>query len=88
MVMDRSFAIYVLTFFILPLAINCEGIRNKSEFSRGGGRRGGRGRHPSGLSGKQIGLWYAAKGKRNKAERELKQVCSDHYLFVTKRNSL
>lgn len=50
------------------------GIRNKSEFSRGGGGQGGRGRHPSGLSGKQIGLWYAAKGKRNKAERELKQV--------------
>ncbi|XP_078362233.1 ATP-dependent DNA/RNA helicase DHX36-like isoform X2 [Oculina patagonica] len=50
------------------------GIRNKSEFSSGGGRRGrGRGRHPSGLSGKQIGLWYAAKGQKKKADKELKQ---------------
>jgi len=53
------------------------GIRNKSEFSSdgGGGRRGrGRGRHPSGLSGKQIGLWYARKGQEKKAKKELKQV--------------
>lgn len=53
------------------------GIRHKSEFSNdgGGGRRGrGRGWHPSGLSGKQIGLWYARKGHEKKARKELKQV--------------
>ncbi|XP_048582367.1 ATP-dependent DNA/RNA helicase DHX36 isoform X2 [Nematostella vectensis] len=37
----------------------------------GDGRRGGRGRHPSGLSGKDIGLWYASKSKEKKKKREL-----------------
>lgn len=39
----------------------------------GRGRRGGGG-HPSGLTGKEIGLWYAARGKEKKKKRELTEV--------------
>lgn len=51
------------------------GGRNKPEFSRGGrgGRQRGRGRHPAGLSGREIGLWYAGVEKRKRIERDLKQ---------------
>ena len=38
------------------------------------GGRGGRARHPSGLSGKEIGLYYARRGKEKKRERELSEV--------------
>jgi len=46
---------------------------------RGGGRGGGRGSrrgHPSGLSGREIGLWYAARGKERKRKKELQEVCT------------
>ena len=48
--------------------------------NRGGGRgRGGRGRGlgkgpPPGLSGREIGMYYAARSKRNKEEREKNSV--------------
>ncbi|CAH1239477.1 DHX36 [Branchiostoma lanceolatum] len=42
---------------------------------RGRGGRGGRGGHPSGLSGKDIGLFYARKSKdREKRERSVVQM--------------
>ena len=41
---------------------------------RGRGRGQGRGTHPSGLSGREIGLWYARRGKEKKRKRELDQV--------------
>ena len=50
------------------------GIRYKSEFSGDDQGRGRHSRHPSGLSGKQLGLWYAARGKKNKEKRDIKQV--------------
>lgn len=46
-------------------------VTDKFEFSGGRGKRGRGGHRPSGLTGKQIGLWYRDKGKQN---RELKQV--------------
>ncbi|XP_074635335.1 ATP-dependent DNA/RNA helicase DHX36-like isoform X1 [Acropora palmata] len=49
------------------------GVRNKADFSNGRGRRHGKGRHPSGLSGNEIGMWYAAKANRKRKERDLKQ---------------
>ena len=44
---------------------------------RGGGRQRGRGRgnHPSGLSGREIGLWYKNKSMGAKKDREKKEVC-------------
>lgn len=45
-------------------------VTDKFEFSGGRGKRGRGGHHPSGLTGKQIGLWHRDKGKN----RELKQV--------------
>jgi len=39
------------------------------------GYRGrGRGRHPAGLKGREIGMWYAAQHGKKKAEAELKSV--------------
>lgn len=37
---------------------------------RGGGGGGGRGKHPSNLKGKDIGLWYASQKKRKNEEDE------------------
>ena len=50
--------------------------------SRGGGEgRGGRGRggHPSGLSGKDIGLWYARRGKERKKKLDIENVRIFYY---------
>ena len=46
-------------------------VSDKFEFSGGHGKRGRGGHHPSGLTGKQIGLWYRNRGKQ---KREHKQV--------------
>ena len=40
---------------------------------RGGGGRGGR--HPPGLTGPQIGMWYRNEANRDKIKREREQVC-------------
>ena len=54
---------------------NWGGYRGRQR-GRGGGRgkRGGRG-HPSGLTGKDIGLWYAARGKEKRKAHEAREVC-------------
>ena len=45
----------------------------------GGLRRGGgRGRPPPGLSGREIGLWYAKRSKQKKEEQERKQVVHEY----------
>ena len=59
-----------------------KGVRNKADFSNGRGRRHGKGRHPSGLSGNEIGMWYAAKANRKRKERDLKQVCLINFLLL------
>ena len=59
-----------------------KGVRNKADFSNGRGRRRGKGRHPSGLSGNEIGMWYAAKANRKRKERDLKQVCLINFLLL------
>ena len=59
-----------------------KGVRNKPDFSNGRGRRHGKGRHPSGLSGNEIGMWYAAKANRKRKERDLKQVCLINLLLL------
>jgi len=41
----------------------------------GDGRGSGRG-HPSGLSGKDIGLWYAKRGKEKKKKLDIENVRS------------
>ena len=38
------------------------------------GRGRGRGGHPSGLTGKEIGLWYASRGKAKRKETEIREV--------------
>ena len=38
------------------------------------GRGRGRGGHPSGLTGRELGLFYAARGRAKKKERDLKEV--------------
>ena len=38
------------------------------------GRGGGRGKHPSGLTGREIGLWYASRGKEKRRKREIAEV--------------
>lgn len=48
--------------------------RGRGGPNRGGGARGrGRG-HPSGLSGKEIGMYYARKSRAKKEEREKNSV--------------
>ena len=38
--------------------------------NRGGGRGRGRGGPPPGLTGREIGMWYAQKSKHHKKEQE------------------
>ena len=66
---------------IVSVNIFCKGVRNKADFSNGRGRRRGQGRHPSGLSGSEIGMWYAAKANRKRKERDLKQVCLQFFII-------
>eukprot|EP00795_Rhopilema_esculentum_P010997 gene10997-19837_t len=52
---------------------NWGGYRGRQRGRGGGrGRRGGRG-HPSGLTGKDIGLWYAARGKEKRKAHEARE---------------
>ena len=37
----------------------------------------GRGRHPAGLTGREIGLWYARNGQKNKERNEF-----NHVIFI------
>lgn len=58
----------------------------------GGNDRGGRGGHPSGLSGKDIGMWYAKRGKERKKKLDIETVSNflqhrflcflQHHFFV------
>ena len=45
------------------------------------GRGRGRGGHPSGLTGKEIGLWYASRGKAKRKETEIREVQQIWYLI-------
>uniref|UniRef100_A0A671QQ84 ATP-dependent DNA/RNA helicase DHX36 n=1 Tax=Sinocyclocheilus anshuiensis TaxID=1608454 RepID=A0A671QQ84_9TELE len=49
---------------------------SREERGHGGERRGGRGKHPPHLKGREIGLWYAKYGgiKRSEAERKSRAV--------------
>lgn len=38
-----------------------------------------RGRRPSGLRGRDIGMFYAARSKAKKERRELEEVTSDYF---------
>ena len=59
--------------------------------SRGPNRRGGRGRGgggpPPGLSGREIGMFYARKSKQNKVEREKKSVRCYHACCILSEKS-
>ena len=62
--------------------------RGRGGRGRGGGGGGrGRGRggpHPPGLTGREIGMWYAQRGRGKKKERELREVTiirSSHCIF-------
>lgn len=58
--------------------------RGHREFDDGGGQfrghgtgdRGNRGSRPSGLRGREIGLWYARKSNAKKQQDEMNQVLS------------
>eukprot|EP00794_Sanderia_malayensis_P015883 gene15883-17483_t len=66
----------------LVIGIRGDPDRGRYENQRGRGRgqqeRGRRG-HPSGLTGKELGLWYAARGKERKKEHERKQRPVVHF---------
>ena len=52
--------------------------------NRGGGRGGRPGRPPPGLSGKEIGMFYARRGKERKIERERKEVKTNVHSVLLK----
>lgn len=50
----------------------------------------GRGRHPPGLTGREIGMWYASRAKKRNVKTELQNVCvefwQDNNLFILVTN--
>ena len=58
--------------------------------SRGRGGGGpGRGGHPSGLSGKDIGMWYAKRGKERNKKQDIENVkLIIIFLMIKRRNNL